>query len=51
MHAIEATIYYSAAIQPVVMGGLHPVISIAWMMSLALDAWLGHDGFQVDNAI
>jgi 4-alpha-methyl-delta7-sterol-4alpha-methyl oxidase len=47
MHAIEAITYFSAAIQPVIMGNLHPVIPLAWIMSLALDAWLGHDGFQV----
>ena len=47
MHAVEATIYFSTAIQPVLMGGLHPVIAIGWIVSLALDAWTGHDGFQV----
>jgi hypothetical protein len=47
MHANEATTYFSAAVQPVLMGNLHPVIPIAWIISLALDAWLGHDGFQV----
>ena len=47
MHFIEATVYFSAALQPVILGNLHPVMPLAWIISLALDAWLGHDGFQV----
>ena len=47
MHFVEATLYFSAALQPVILGNLHPVIPLAWIISLALDAWLGHDGFQV----
>ena len=39
--------YFSAALQPVILGNLHPVMPLAWIISLALDAWLGHDGFQV----
>ena len=48
MHFIEATLYFSAALQPVILGNLHPVMPLAWIISLALDAWLGHDGFQVN---
>ena len=39
--------YFSAALQPVILGNLHPVMPLAWIIYLALDAWLGHDGFQV----
>ena len=39
--------YFSAALQPVILGNLHPVMPLAWIISLAFDAWLGHDGFQV----
>ena len=48
MHYIEATIYYSAALQPAILG-LHPVIAIACLVDCAMGAWLGHDGFQVMN--
>ena len=47
MHVVEATLYYSAGIVPVLMGGLHPVVALAWIIDCAVGAWLGHDGFQV----
>ena len=47
MHVVEATLYYSAGIVPVLMGGLHPVVPLAWIIDCAVGAWLGHDGFQV----
>ena len=47
MHVVEATLYYSAGIVPVLMGGLHPVVALAWIVDCAVGAWLGHDGFQV----
>ena len=47
MHVVEATLYYSAGLVPVLMGGLHPVVALAWIIDCAVGAWLGHDGFQV----
>ena len=47
MHVVEATLYYSAGLMPVLMGGLHPVVALAWIIDCAVGAWLGHDGFQV----
>ena len=47
MHVVEATLYYSAGLVPVLMGGLHPVVALAWIVDCAVGAWLGHDGFQV----
>merc|ERR1719419_188770 len=46
MHVVEATLYYSAGLMPVLMGGLHPVVALAWIIDCAVGAWLGHDGFQ-----
>jgi hypothetical protein len=46
MHPIESSMYYSAALIPVVFG-LHPIIAVACIMDLATGAWFGHDGFQV----
>ena len=46
MHPIEAALYYSACLIPVVLG-LHPLIALGGIMDLATGAWLGHDGFQV----
>ena len=51
MHVVEATLYYSAGIVPVLMGGLHPVVPLAWIIDCAVGAWLGHDGFQVEYHI
>ena len=51
MHVVEATLYYSAGIVPVLMGGLHPVVALAWIIDCAVGAWLGHDGFQVGFCI
>ena len=45
MHPVEATLYYSAAFIPVLVG-LHPSVSIACIVDCAVGAWLGHDGFQ-----
>merc|ERR1711920_226327 len=36
----------SAGLVPVLMGGLHPVVALAWIIDCAVGAWLGHDGFQ-----
>lgn len=45
MHPVESTLYYSAALIPV-MFGLHPVHALAVLIDCAMGAWLGHDGFQ-----
>ena len=47
MHVVEATLYYSAGMVPVLVAGLHPVVPLAWIIDCAVGAWLGHDGFQV----
>ena len=47
MHVVEATLYYSAGMVPVLVAGLHPVVALAWIIDCAVGAWLGHDGFQV----
>jgi len=46
MHVVEATLYYSAGMLPVIIGGLHPVVPLAWIVDCGVGAWLGHDGFQ-----
>jgi len=46
MHVVEATLYYSAGMLPVLFAGLHPVVALAWIIDCAVGAWLGHDGFQ-----
>ena len=51
MHVVEATLYYSAGLVPVLMGGLHPVVALAWIIDCGVGAWLGHDGFQVIFAL
>ena len=45
MHPVEAGLYYSAALIPVLLG-LHPVHSLAVIVDCGLGAWLSHDGFH-----
>jgi len=45
MHPIEAAMYYSAALIPVAVGA-HPVHAVAYFFDCAIQAWIGHSGFQ-----
>ena len=50
MHPVEATLYYTAACMPALLG-FHPVLALGCMADCAFGAWLGHDGFQVNRVI
>lgn len=45
MHPVEATLYYTAGLIPVVFG-LHPAFALGAIIDCGIGAWLGHDGFQ-----
>lgn len=45
MHPVESTLYWTAALIPVVFGG-HPLLFLGCIVDCAVGAWLGHDGFQ-----
>ena len=49
MHPIEATIYYSALLIPIMLGA-HPLIFVVCKLCLSVDAWLAHDGFGTPSA-
>jgi len=48
MHPIEATLYYTAPLVPIIFfpSPIHPVISMTAIIDCGISAWLGHDGFQ-----
>ena len=50
MHPVEATLYYTAACMPALLG-FHPVLALGCIADCAFGAWLGHDGFQVNRVI
>lgn len=45
MHPVEATLYYTAAFIPVMLG-LHPIFAVCVIIDCGIGAWLSHDGFQ-----
>ena len=48
MHPVEASLYYSVGILPALFG-LHPSLALGCIADCAFGAWLGHDGFQVNE--
>lgn len=46
MHPVEAALYYSSCVIPM-LARRHPAIVLAWLVDMAIGAWLGHDGFQM----
>ena len=45
MHPVEAALYYSSCLVPIFFNR-HPTIVLAWIVDMAVGAWLGHDGFD-----
>jgi len=44
MHPVESFLYYSACFMPA-LAGLHPLITITFIVDSGLSAWTSHDGF------
>jgi len=44
MHPLESFLYYSSCLIPAFLG-LHPLVSLTFIVDSALSAWTSHDGF------
>jgi len=44
MHPVESFLYYSACFMPA-LAGLHPLVTLTFIVDAALSAWTSHDGF------
>ena len=45
MHPVEAFLYYTACLIPA-LAGAHPMHAVAYIFDCAIQAWIGHSGFQ-----
>ncbi len=49
VHPVESSLYYSAALIPVMMGA-HPIIFLLFKFDLTMAALVGHDGHAFPGA-
>ena len=49
MHPIESSLYYSAALIPVLCGA-HPIVFLLFKFDLTMAALVGHDGYAWPGA-